>query len=205
MPRPAQVEVSGAEIGVYPQRGPALEDRFVCASDRPAEHEMAHTGRCAGAKTDVRKCRCSCGGLLHGGADGTPTFAGASPSWSTRSSAAPDEGSAPIISEPSEARSPIDAALSEMADWLAKNPSVKEQAEAIAHIVGEQAVKVTHQARLRADPARTDFQPLHMRRPGSHRTCDRRVPEAARQGTGPGDIPHHGHGSVLATSPYTLS
>lgn len=103
---------------------------------------MAHTGRCAGAKTDVRKCRCSCGGLLHGGADGTPAFAGASPSWSTDSSAARGEGSTPIISEPSEARSPIDEALSEIADWLAKNPSVKEQAEAIADIIGEQAVKV---------------------------------------------------------------
>jgi hypothetical protein len=103
---------------------------------------MAHTGRCAGAKTDVRKCRCSCGGLLHGGADGTPTFAGASPSWSTGSGAARGEGSAPIISGPPEARSPIDEALSEIADWLAKNPSVKEQAEAIADIVGEQAVKV---------------------------------------------------------------
>ena len=45
-------------------------------------------------------------------------------------------------SEPSEARSPIDEALSEIADWLAKNLSVKEQAEAIADIVGEQAVKV---------------------------------------------------------------
>lgn len=103
---------------------------------------MAHTERCAGAKTDARKCRCSCGGLLHGGADGTPTFAGASPSWSIGSSAAPDEGSAPIISEPPEARSPIDEALSEIADWLAKNPSLKEQAEALADIVGEQAVKV---------------------------------------------------------------
>jgi hypothetical protein len=112
------------------------------ACDRPAEHEMAHTGRCAGAKTDVRKCRCSCGGLLHGGTDGASTFAGASPSWSTGSSAGPDEGSVPIIPGPSEARSPIDEALSEIADWLAKNPSVKEQAEAIADIVGEQAVKV---------------------------------------------------------------
>jgi hypothetical protein len=121
----------------------APKDRFVLARDRPAEHEMAHTGRCAGAKTDVRKCRCSCGGLLHGGADGTPAFAGTSPSWSIGSIIAPDEGSAPIISEPSEvARSPIDEALSEIADWLAKNPSVKEQVEAIADIVGEQAVKV---------------------------------------------------------------
>lgn len=103
---------------------------------------MAHTGRCTGAKTDVRKCRCSCGGLLHGGAGGTPAFAGASPSWNTSSIAAPDEDSAPIISGPFEARSPIDEALSEIADWLGKNPSAGDQAEAIADIVGEQAVKV---------------------------------------------------------------
>src|ERR1700730_15626243 len=103
---------------------------------------MAHTGRCAGAKTEVRKCRCSCGGLLHGGTGGASTFAGASPSWRTGSSAGPDEGSVPIISGPSEARSPIDEALSEIVDWLVKTPSVKEQAEAIADIVGEQTVKV---------------------------------------------------------------
>ena len=103
---------------------------------------MAHTGRCAGAKTDLRKCRCSCGGLLRGGADGTLAFAGASRSWGTSPSTRLDRSNASTIPGPSEERSPIDEALSEIVDWLVKNPSVKEQAEAIADIVGEQTVKV---------------------------------------------------------------
>jgi hypothetical protein len=44
--------------------------------------------------------------------------------------------------EPHETPSAIDAAAAEVADWLARNPSIKDQAGAIAGIVGEQAVRV---------------------------------------------------------------
>jgi hypothetical protein len=99
---------------------------------------MAHNGRRAGAKTDVRKCRCSCDKLLHGGAP----FASASAPWGGGSTAARDVGSAPMPRAAHEAKSLIDKAVAEVTDWLATNPSVEAQTEAIADIVGEQAVKV---------------------------------------------------------------
>jgi hypothetical protein len=103
---------------------------------------MAHTGRCASAKTDVRKCKCSCNGKFHGGTQGHLVSKGAA---SPRTSESSTSHSNSYVATPQGSltwRSAVGVAVTEVVNWLASNPSIRDQAEAIAEIVSEQAAEM---------------------------------------------------------------
>ena len=75
---------------------------------------MAHTSRCSNAQTDVRRCRCSCGGSAHGGSGGPGLIT------ATRASRASSSNSRPLSRRPRDRRSKAAAqARTEIEQWLA--------------------------------------------------------------------------------------
>ena len=120
---------------------------------------MAHTGRCASARTDVRRCKCSCNGEFHGGTQdhlastrpASPWTSGSSASYGNSHTATP-EGSLGW-------KAAVGVAVTEVVNWLASNPSIKDQAEAIARIASEQAVEMI--AKYDEAPTRRELASSH--------------------------------------------
>lgn len=103
---------------------------------------MAHNSRCEKSTTDARKCRCSCNGRHHGGA--AHYSHGTAGSWSgVENGPGPStrNGQPPGHTNPRDMTVTVQHAVTEIIDWLAKNPTAAEQVTAIADLVAEQAVE----------------------------------------------------------------
>ena len=107
---------------------------------------MAHTSRCGSAKTDPKKCRCSCGGGAHGGGPFGSINTASNPIANVRTLTRGEVDSRETISKSSPSKSGKDrTVIEEIVDWLTANPTVKDQVDSIAEIVGDQSVKVFNQ------------------------------------------------------------
>ena len=109
---------------------------------------MGHNSRCANAKTDARKCRCSCGGNDHAtnlagsararSGSGHAAFQFNTPGQS-RSDA--DEGNARKKRGRRERGAIASTAVAEIVDWLILNPTTTDHVQAMANAIGNGAAK----------------------------------------------------------------
>lgn len=97
---------------------------------------MAHTSQCGSAKTDPKKCRCSCGGGAHGGGAFGSINTASNPIANVRTLTRDEVGSRETISKSSPSKSGKNrTVIEEIVDWLTANPTVKDQVNSIAEIV----------------------------------------------------------------------
>ena len=107
---------------------------------------MAHTSRCGSARTDAKKCRCSCGGNAHGGGAFGSINTASGPTATVRTLTRDEVDSRETISKGYPSKGGKDrTVIEEIVDWLAANPTVKDQVDSIAEIVGAQSVKAFNQ------------------------------------------------------------
>jgi hypothetical protein len=103
---------------------------------------MAHNNRCEKSTTGPRKCRCSCNGSHHGGA---AHYSHGTTSSTSRVENGPGPSARnappPRHTSPKDMTVTVQRAVTEILDWLAKNPTTAEQVTAIADLVAEQAVE----------------------------------------------------------------
>lgn len=102
---------------------------------------MAHTSRCGSAKTDSRKCRCSCNGSAHGGGtSGIGLASGPTAQVAALTSVRVGRREATSKSSWSETGHGRNV-IEQISDWLEANPTVNDQVSSIAEIVGDESVK----------------------------------------------------------------
>ena len=96
---------------------------------------MEHTSRCGSAKTDPKKCRCSCGGGTHGGGPFGSINTASNPIANVRTLTCGEVDSRETISKSSPSKSGKDrTVIEEIVDWLTANPTVKDQVDSIAKL-----------------------------------------------------------------------
>ena len=108
---------------------------------------MAHTSRCGSARTDPKKCRCSCGGDAHGGGAFGSINTASGPTAAVRTLTRDEVDSRETTtSKSSPSKGGKDrTVIDQIVDWLTANPTVKDQVDSIAEIVGAQSVKAFNQ------------------------------------------------------------
>jgi len=101
---------------------------------------MEHNRRCENSTTDARRCRCSCNGELHGGTHYSFGIADDRSGAVDGPVASTSKGQPQAHTSPRDMTDTAQRAVAEIIDWLAENPTVGEQASAIAELVTDQAV-----------------------------------------------------------------